>query len=186
MAEYLYEIPLQHTALVTAGVFVVAGLWLAAAPAAARAFVPALGRHPLTGWTLAAIDLVWSAWLLYRTPLGSFDPWKPSLYAATPVAFFLVVRYVDELLGARSLGGLLLLAGAPVLHAARWMETPWRFVMIVLAYIWAIAGIALVLSPYLWRRWTTPLMATDKRARLTGIVLLGCGVCLAGVALAFY
>jgi hypothetical protein len=170
MDTFFFDLKLDQAAAFVGGCALLAGLVLLAAPGACRAYIPGLGRHLPTAWTLAAIDLLWVAWIVNNASLGRFDAFKPGLYLLTPFCFFLVIRFVDELLGARALGGLLLLMANPVLNAARWMDTDWRFVMTVLAYVWAILGMALTLSPYLWRRWTTPLLATDVRARAVGVL----------------
>lgn len=172
MDTFFFDLKLDQAAVFVGALALLAGFALLAAPGACRAFIPGIGRHPPTAWTLTAIDLLWVAWMVNNTSLGRFDALKPGLYLITPLCFFLVIRFVDELLGARAIGGLLLLMANPILNAARWLDTDWRFVMTVLAYLWAIAGIALTLSPYLWRRWTAPLLATDARARAVGALKL--------------
>jgi len=53
-------------------------------------------------------------------PLQSVRDFKPILWALAPLCYVLTVCFVEELLAARALGGILLLAAAPVLDAARW------------------------------------------------------------------
>jgi hypothetical protein len=168
MDTFFFDLKLYQAAAFVGICAIILGLMLMIMPGACRAYIPRLGRHLPTAWTLAAIDLLWVAWIVNNASLGRFDAFKPGLYIVTPLCFFLVIRFVDELLGARALGGLLLLMANPVLNAARWLDTPWRFVMTILAYGWAVLGMALTLSPYLWRRWTAPLLANDVRARIVG------------------
>lgn len=178
MDTFFFDLKLAQAAVFVGVLCAVGGILLLLKPAACRAYLPGLGRHRPTAWALTAIDLLWVAWIVNQASLGRFDVLKPWIYPAIPIAFYLIVQFVDELLGARALGGLLLLMANPVLNAARWMETDWRLVMTVLAYVWAVAGIALTLSPYLWRRWVSPLVATDSRARALGAAKIGFGVLL--------
>ncbi|MCS6771003.1 MAG: hypothetical protein NZ740_03135 [Kiritimatiellae bacterium] len=172
MDTFFFDLTLKQAAAFVAVLSVLGGAALLAVPAACRAYVPTIGRHKPTAWALTAIDLLWVAWIINQASLGRFEFLKPWLYLATPLSFYLIIHFVDELLGVRALAGLLLLMANPVLNAARWMDTEWRLVMTVLAYVWAIAGITLTLSPYLWRRWTAPLLATDRRARAAGAGML--------------
>ncbi len=186
MDTFFFDLHLSQAAAFVGILALLAGFALLAAPAACRAYVPGIGRHLPTAWVLTAVDLLWVAWIVNNASLGRFDALKPGLYLLTPLAFFLTIRYVDELLGARALGGLLLLMANPVLNAARWLDTDWRFVMTVLAYLWAIAGIWLTLSPFMWRRWTAPLLATDARARALGASKIAFGILLLVLALRVY
>ena len=124
--------------------------------------------------------------MLLHANLGRFDIVKPALYLLAPACFFLLINFLDELLSARALGGLLLLIANPVLNAARWHDSAWRYVPIVLAYVWAVAGMLLVLSPYLFRRWVLPFCASDGRARLAGAALLALAILLGALAFAVF
>ncbi len=146
-----------------------------ALPGATRQFLLNFGRNRAAAWVLTAIGLFWAAWLINHTPMERLGFIKPALYVATPIAFYLIITYMDDLLAARALGGILLLMANPVLLCTRWLDTDWRYLPIVLAYIWAVAGIALVLSPYLWRRWVAPFMKSDATCRTTGILKLAGG-----------
>ncbi len=172
MDTFFFDLKLDQAAYFAAALGLLAGLALIAAPAACRAFLPGLGRHVHAAWILTAADLLWIGWMIHHASLGRFDALKPGLYLAVPLVFFLVVKFMDELLGARALGGLLLLAANPILNAARWVDSDWRLVMTVLAYAWAVIGMALVLSPYLWRRMVSPFVATDTRCRAAGAAKL--------------
>lgn len=152
-------------------------------PAAVRRGSLAFPRSRNMAWFLTAMDLAWVAWIILHAPLGRFEWVKPYVYVAAPIAFLLLVNFMDELLAPRALGGFLLLLANPVLNAARWHESPLRLVMTVLAYLWVIAGMVLVLSPYYFRRVAQWALKTDARCRLLGLfrMLIGLGILVLGL-----
>jgi hypothetical protein len=170
---------LSQVALISGGVVGLIGLACALAPAQARACIRAFPRNRWAGWVLLAVDLVWSGWLVVKTPLGRFEGLKPLVYVLVPVAFFLIASFMDELLAARALGGLLVLVPAPVLDAARWHGSIWRLVVVVLAYVLAVKGIVLLLSPYQFRRAAALCVRSGAACR-------GCGVAWALVGAALF
>jgi hypothetical protein len=156
------------------------------------AALKAWGRFPRSvraAWVLTSIDLIWAGALLYDTPLGPVESYKPALFALVPIAIVLLVRFVDELLAARALGGLLILIPAPILDAARWHPSPWRLFIIVLCYIMVIKGVVLVLAPYVVRKglvvWSS---GSSPRSRMRIALAIGMvvAVALIGLGLTVY
>lgn len=174
---------LAQLALLLGGLTLAAGLWQFVAPAQVRRMLEALPRHTATAWALTAIDLLWVAWLLNETSLGRFDTWKPALYFLTPFSFFLLIRYLDELLAVRAMGGLLLLLAHPVLQITQWHPSGWRLVITTLAYLWVVIGMFLVMSPYLFRRAQRMVVPDDARGRFSAVlkVLAGAGLIALGL-----
>ena len=169
---------LWQVVVLMGGILAVAGAALLVAPGALRRGLAALPRSAAVGRILAAVDLAWAAWLLFHTPLGRFEHLKPLIYILTPVSYLAVIGYMEDLLAARALGGFLLLAPAPVLAVARWHPSGWRLVVVVLCYAMAVAGIALVLSPYLLRKWLSRLVRDEGACRVCGFVVVLMGGCL--------
>lgn len=168
---FFFALSTQQVAYAVGGLGLLLALPLLLAPAPSRAGLLAFPRHAPAAWLLTAATLLWVAWIISHAALGRFEFLKPGLYLATPAAFFLLINFLDELLAARALGGLLLLAANPVLNFVRWHDSSWRLVLVSLAYAWVVLGIVLVLSPYMFRRWMLPLVDTDGRLRLTGLLL---------------
>jgi hypothetical protein len=149
------------------------------APARIRTGVAAFPRSIWPGRILATVDLVWAAYELSLMHLGMFDAWKVHLYWLTPVAIFLCVKYLDELLSPRALGGFLLLAAGPVLDIARWHPSQWRLVVTVIAYLWILLGLTFLLSPWWFRRIAVFVTGRgDGAVSITGALktLLGLGL----------
>jgi hypothetical protein len=159
---------LQVATVAMAAVMAAGSILAAFAPRSFIQGVLAFPRNRVAAWTLTAVDLVWVAALLLDTNLGRFEAYKPLTYVLAPVFFFLITFFMGELLAARALGGLFLLVPAPILDAARWHDSPWRLVMVVLAYALVVKGIALVLSPYLFRRGMQVWVRDPRLCRLLG------------------
>ena len=154
-------------------------LFCVLAPAAFRRVLLAFPRSRVPAYLLAALDLAWFGWLLYHEPLWQFfDVVRPWLVLLVPLVVILVCVFMDELLAARAFGGLLLLVGGPILDTARWHPSAWRYVLIVLAYVWIIGGIIFVLNPYRVRRFFDFITRTDARCRIGGAVRVALGLLL--------
>jgi len=156
-----------------------------AVPARVLAGTERFPRSIWPGRILAAVDLVWAAYNLTLMHLGMFDAWKIHLVWLVPVAIFLCVKYMDDLLSPRALGGLFLLAAGPVLAAARWNPSDWRLVITVLAYLWIVLGLTFLLEPWWFRRLMPWIVgSTENQVRFGGVLkaLLGLGL----IALALF
>ncbi len=177
---------LSMMARIAGGVIVAVNLVCVVAPAQMREALRQFPRSRLPAWVLLAFDVTWVTWVMLHAPLGRFEPVKPWLYAAAPAAFLLMAVFMDELLAPRALGGLLLLVANPVLAAARWHESNWRLVMTVVAYIWVVAGISLVLSPFRFRQLVEFGAKTNERCRMGGLVRLAFGIFVLVLAFKVY
>jgi hypothetical protein len=153
---------------------------------------PGLARRALYGFPrsrwgagcLAAIDLIWVACLLMGLQLGWFETYKLTLYLMVPLAWVLLMYFVDELLAVRALGGLLILFPSPLLDAARWHPSPGRFVMIILAYALVIMGVVFVIQPHRFLRMVRFfLQDRDDLTRWFGLagVLVGALLVILGI-----
>lgn len=165
-------------AMVMGGVYLVAHGALLMAPGPARSVLAAFPRHAWAGRLLAAAAVAGSAWQVNEMPLGMFDAYKFLLWGVAPLVYVLVLLFMEELLAARALGGVLLLAASPVLECVRWHPSAWRLLPVVLAYTWVVAGIVLVLSPFKFRKTVEWSCATDARCRFWGALGVALGVLL--------
>lgn len=165
---------LNMITVLLAGVFTAAGLIGLGAPALARRLLLGFPRSRTMRWVLTAIVLGWCGHLLYHGPLGFLEPYRVWLLLLVPLAVVLLCCYVDELLAARALGGLLILVPAPMLDAARWEPSLWRYAPILLAYVMVVVGAWLVAAPYVFRKAVerlAPSEAACRRAAMASLVL---------------
>ncbi len=176
--------------LILAGVLLALYAVMLGRPALFRKYLARFPRSVWAGRILTAIALIWVVTVMHHADFGSFNWIKGLLIRALPplgamnlglfeflkdpvvwagaAAFFLITKYMDELLAPRALGGLLLLIANPILNAARWQETPWRWVIAVVAYLIVIKGLFLVMSPYKLRQWGEKYLSSDSRCRIFG------------------
>lgn len=168
------------------GTFAIGGGLLAAgAPAMVRRSMENYPRSVWPGRVLVTIDMVWAACAVHMMHLDMFDAWKVHLYWIAPVCIVLAILYLDELLSVRALGGLLLLAAGPILDAARWHPSAWRYVITVLAYLWIAVGLLWLLEPWWFRRMTQRFQALPA-IRAAGVLKILVGTGLIALAVLVY
>lgn len=177
---------LSTIALIMGGVSVGLSLMVLMAPDVAMNIALKFPRSRLPAWILSAIDLVWSAMLLWDMPMGKLDMYKPLLYIITPLVFVMTVMLMDELLAPRALGGLFLLIASPILAVARLHYSPWRVVVPAITYLIIIAGMVLVMSPYYFRKSAIFLLHNKGRRTFVGIAGLTVACVLTVLSLTVY
>ena len=151
-----------------------------------QASLRAFPRSVAAGWLLSAVDLVWVGWIMYNGQLAWFNPYKIWLSIIAPAAIVILNLFMEELLAARALGGLLLLLAHPMLNAARWHEAESALLVKLLAYAFVVAGMFLVLAPYEFRRYFAWWMTSPGRFRAGSAALLLLGLALVGLSVTVY
>lgn len=176
---------LSTIAILTGGLCVaIGGAGVFASDRAQSAFL-AFPRNRQAAALLTLINVLWVTWLLHITPLGRFEGLKNLLFVLSPLTLFAVIRYLDELLAPRMLGGLLLLAAVPVLDIARWHDSGLRLVLTTFTYIWIVWAMVLMLSPYRFRHTVQWSFRGSVRVPFYG-ALLGLGLLLLALAVTVY
>ncbi len=161
----------------------VAGIVLLHFPSALRAGMTAFPRSKWPGWILTAICLFWISWVIQHAALGRFDEFKPLLPVLAVLVFVDMVWLMDELLAPRVLGGLLLLVSNPMLNGVRWADSSWRFVPVLIAYVWVVIGCALMLHPWLFRKGSERFLGSESAVRRAGWGKLAAGAVLLAAGL---
>ena len=133
-------------------------------------------RSAIAGVGLSTLAFLWAAVIIHVAPLDIIAPYKTQgvilLLFFIPASWF----WMGDLLAARALGGLLCLLPAPVLLATRFLDSEWRLVMVVLMYVYAVAGMFFAGMPYLCRDAITWITARPKRFAAAGVVSLLIGL----------
>ena len=109
-----------------------------------------LPRERLAGEIMALVALVWSAHHVCLMLEGNLVRWHPLVKALVPLTAVLAWFFLDYLF-TRAVGGLLLLLTAEVLHAGFSVQAPCRPLFSVVCYLFGVAGMFLIGSPWLFR-----------------------------------
>ena len=161
---------------------VLMGTTVAAAPAPLSRFYNALPRSAVAGYLLSTIAWLWAGYALWTMGLDLLEPFKKFLPVAVLVCIPLTWFWLDNLLTCRALGALLCLFPYELLHVARVHPSPWRLVVVTLAYLCIVKGMILLLYPWKLRQaivWLTQRPALFRLAgalnALLGLLLIGLG-----------
>jgi hypothetical protein len=169
---------LQWIAIIIGTLGVAVGLIGLLRPEVAHRFAELFPRSTGPAWIFTAL----CCWLGAREALamnmGFLDAYKHFIYFIAPVVFVASVVYMKELLAPRALGGFLLLIAVPILEIARWHESAWRLVVVVIVYLWIICGIVFLLSPWYFRKMYAPMLENEKVLKVGALIKTAMGVLL--------
>ena len=157
------------------------GLAIVAAPAPLGRFYNALPRSVPAGRILSAIAWAWAGYALWVMQLDFLVPFKKFLPVAVLVCIPLTWFWLDNLLTCRALGGILVLFPYELLHTARVHPSPWRLVLVTLAYLCIVKGMILILYPWKMRQIIVWCTARPVLFRLGGFLSALLGLFLIGL-----
>ena len=157
-------------------------LFLCLFPAKAGVCLAGFPRHRWAGRVLTVIAVGWVTYLVWNSQIAWLERYRLLLCVLSPVAYALIIMFVDELLAARALGGIFLLIPVLILEAAFVYPSNTRWVLTIFAYVLVVLGMILVWSPYMFRKMTAPWMAKPNTCRMVGAVgsVVGLGMILLG------
>lgn len=155
-------------------------------PSTINAWLVAFPRNVWAGRVLAAVDIALIAQLLLSEGFAWVDARRPLVFIAAPAAFVILVIFMDEFLSVRALGGLFLLIPFWILKAAFMHPAPGKLLMTCFAYLLVVAGMVLVWSPYLFRRFVKRANAGEHIGYAIGLVGASLGVAMIIMGLIVY
>lgn len=150
-------------------------------PAAFGAMLRKFPRYTPVGYVLMLLSAAWFLAYLKQESISDFAAFKPFLYGLFGLVGVGACLFVKDFLPIRGLAVLWLILAKLMVDTARWVDTEWRLVIVIWAYIWVLAGIWFTVSPWRLRDiidWGT---ANEQRIRLLSGVRLAFGlfvVCL--------
>ena len=145
-------------------------------PAACREAVRKFPRSKSWGYALVALGTAWFLLLLKDESIADFAPYKPYMYAGFAMLGVLTCIFVTDFLAVRGLAVVLLLLAKVMLDAQRWVESDWRLVIAVWAYVLAVAGMWFTISPWRLRELIDWATANERRVRLLSGLRLAFGL----------
>ncbi|HWB05518.1 MAG TPA: hypothetical protein VG796_21045 [Verrucomicrobiales bacterium] len=185
--DFLYHnLSLQAAALVTGIVLIIIHvLALAKAPAAMEK-LKTVPRSQNIGTVFITVDFLWAWMVASSMELGDFERLRWLALFSVPVIYIAMLFWVNEYLGARSIGIFLLLAPCPLLDAAFLKGTDARVFLSILCYVWITLGLFWIGMPYTMRNqiaWVTRTAGRFKGFAAAGIAY---GIVLTVIALTLY
>ena len=143
------------------------------------AFAEALRKFPRSlpwGYTLMLLGTAWFLWNLRSDTTQDFAAFKPIMFAGFAAIGVGACVYVKDFLAVRGLAVVVLLLAKLVLDTARWVDTEWRLVLVVWAYVWIVASVWFTISPWQLRDFIQFLTANERRIRITSAFRLALGL----------
>lgn len=181
-----YDFTLRAVGLVVGTGLLVAHAAALAMPDRVCAWLKIFPRSRPAGLFLCSLAALWAFWLAATMDLGEFTPQRTLICGVVLAGAIMVPMFAEEFLAVRALGMLALLAAEPLLGAAFLRPEQSRLLLVVLAYLWATAGLLMVGAPYLLRDaigWMTGARWRYLLVAASGAIY---GVALIAVSLLFY
>ena len=169
---------LQWIAIIIGILATAGGLAGVLRPDLIKKFAELFPRSTVPAWIFTALCCWLGAKEALGMNMGFLDAYKKYIYILSPAVFIASVVYMKELLAPRALGGFLLLIAVPILQIARWHESAWRLVVVILVYLWIIYGLVLLLSPWYFRKFNTPFMENEALFKGAAIAKTALGIIL--------
>jgi hypothetical protein len=170
------EVSFKTWCLLIGAFHVLFGLAMLLGRSRASAALKRFPRSAIAGVALSTLAFLWAAVIVHVAPLDFIAPYKTPVVIVLLVCIPLSWFWMGDLLAARALGGLLCLLPAPVLLATRFLDSGWRLVMVVLMYVYAVAGMFFAGMPHLCRDAIAWLTARPARFTAAGAVSLVLGL----------
>ncbi|MDF7807136.1 hypothetical protein P4E94_06780 [Pontiellaceae bacterium B12219] len=152
-------------------------------PDLVKRFAELFPRSTIPAWVLTALCCWMGAKEASAMNMGAVDVIKPYIPFIAVGVFAASVIYMKELLAPRALGGFLCLVAVPITRTASMSGSPLFQVLVAAVYLGVIYGIILLMSPWYFRKFYTPLTANEGLFKLVaysksafGIVLIVLGI----------
>lgn len=167
--------PLACWCYVLGIICVLLGAAIALAPGRMTRVYRALPRNRAAGIVLSTVAWIWAGYAVWMMGLDFMQPFKMYIPVAVLACIPLTWFWLDNLLPCRALGGVLVLFPYELLHAARVHASPWRLLVVTVAYLCIVKGMILLLYPWKMRQAIEWVTARPALFRLGGMInaLLG-------------
>src|SRR4051794_9772588 len=155
-------------------------------PAAFGQMMRKFPRYTPIGYFLMLGATLWFLMNLSLESVSDFIAFKPALFAVFGLVGLGACLFVRDFLPVRGLAVVFLLLAKLMVDSARWVDSDWRLVIGVWAYVWVIAGMWFTVSPWRLRdiiNWST---ATEQRIRVLSGLRLVFGLLVVVLGLTVY
>jgi len=149
----------------------------------------ALKRFPRSepwGYALMLLGTAWFLFNLHSDTISDFKAFKPAMYLGFTVIGVGSCIFVRDYLSVRGLAVVVLLLAKLVLDTARWVDTAWRLVLVVWAYVWIVSAVWFTIAPWRLRDLIDWFTANDNRVRIGSAFRLALGLLVAILGLTVF
>lgn len=182
----IYEADLQTVGLVVGAVLLVSHLFALLREKQVTPWLRKLPRNQGFGMALMTLNFFWAFVIWTEMDLGEFYRFERPVQIVIVAAYLAVIFLVTEFIAVRAIGMFLILLAAPVLDSAFLKSPDTRLLLVLLAYVGAVAGMFFVGMPYLLRDAIDWLGANAKRWRIAALTGASYGALVLICALLFY
>jgi len=155
-------------------------------PAAFAAAARKFPRSLAWGYALMALGTVWFLYYLQTESAADFAAYKGAMSVGFAAIGLGTCIFVKDFLAVRGLAVVFLLLAKLMTDTARWVDTEWRLVIMVWAYVLVVAGMWFTISPWRLRdllNWGT---ASEKRVRIGCAIRLAFGLFVVALGLTVF
>ena len=143
----------------------------------------AFPRSNTWGYVLVGIATLWFLNTVQQEDIADFAAYKKFMLFGFGALGVATCIYVKDFLAVRGYAVLLLLLAKLMVDTARWVDTEWRLVIVVWAYLWVLGGMWFTVSPWRVRDIILWKTASESRIRLIcairgafGLLVIGLGI----------
>lgn len=167
------EITIAQLSLALGALMVFTAIFGLVKPEGAMNWTKDFPRNETAGWTLMLAGMAWFLWVLSGETLADFEKFRMHFKIFIVATGVGACFFLKDFLAVRGLAVILLLLAKLIVDTARWHESDWRLVLIVLAYALVLKAMWFTVAP--WRMRDIIEWATANEGRFK----LMCGVRLA-------
>ena len=162
------------------------GLWGLLRPAHFKTALRQFPRSIAAGYFFIALATAWFLHNLSQESVSDFVAMKKMMYISFILIAVATCIYVRDFLAVRGVALVLILAAKTIVDTARWVDSDWRLVLVVLAYVWVVAGMWFTISPWRLRDLIFWRTETDQRLKISSGISLLFGILLVVLGLAVF
>ena len=140
-------------------------------------------RNETAGWMLTLVGMAWFLWVLSGETLADFEKFRMHFKVFIVATGVGACFFLKDFLAVRGLAVVLLMLAKLIVDTARWHESDWRLVLVVLAYVLVIKAMWFTVAPWRMRDildWET---ASERRFKMMCSVRLAFAVLLIALGL---
>jgi hypothetical protein len=177
---------LSKLAILLGAVIAIFQIWTLLKPVECAAALRKFPRSEGWGYLLMAIGAGWFLYRLNQEAIAEFAAYKTYMLLGFGAVALAACFFVPDFLAVRGLSITMLMLSAFVLSRTRFVDTLWRLVLVIAAYIWIVAAMWWMISPWRLRDFIQWATATPQRMRRIAMTRLAFALLVIVLGLTVY